>query len=274
MKTIMTIFFLVLLILFNVSSLVFSAEKNADTELSSITKDIPGMWWDGGWDKLSELQNFILDHPKNQAQCARAQYYIGCYYYSKQEFQKAIDAYKVVISSYPSVKSDCSNAQFEIAQITLNSFNKPKDAIQEYKKVISSYPDTWPAGVSQLEIGRSYRKLQNNNQAKIELQKVVDKYPFAQKQQTEALIELGDIAVSSGAGKEAVSYYKKAYSLCPLDDLNTLTQIIDKICQGFKALDNSVARANQFIKYQKYGPAGEDKVMSTKDDLVNPLADF
>jgi len=53
-----------------------------------------------------------------------------------------------------------------------------------------------------------------------------------------------------------------------------LLQAIDMVAQTFKAVDSNLARANQFLKFQKCGMAGEDGKVGTPDDLRNPLSDI
>ena len=168
-------------------------EKGARMQLSAITKDIPSNWWEGGWDKLYELKNFIREYPDAPNVCAEAQYYIGCYYHSQREYEKAVDEYSKVLKLYPSVAPQCAKAQYEIAQITLYSYNKPQEAIADYQKVITSYPNDPLAPICQLAIGRANSKLGNTAQAKVELQKVIDNYPTAYTQKREAVSDLKEI---------------------------------------------------------------------------------
>lgn len=44
------------------------------------------------------------------------------------------------------------------------------------------------------------------------------------------------------------------------------------IMELFREIDKDVTRANQFLNFQIYGPAGKDGVPGTADDLSNPLA--
>jgi tetratricopeptide (TPR) repeat protein len=46
-----------------------------------------------------------------------------------------------------------------------------------------------------------------------------------------------------------------------------------RVAEILKAIDKHVGRANAFILFQKFGPAGEDGKPGTPDDLTNPLAD-
>ncbi|MDP3786414.1 MAG: tetratricopeptide repeat protein [Candidatus Omnitrophota bacterium] len=252
----------------------FSQTNLPQTELDTITSDIPTNWWDSGWDEIGDLKAFITKYPNKPSLCAKAQYYIGCYYYSIREYAKAIDSYRTLIDAYPTVTPECSKAQFEIAQVYLNCLDNPKQAITEYQKLIQNYPKNSTTPMAQLMIGRAYLKQKNMARAKVELQKVISNYPWAQRQSVEAYCDLGDVALQESKTKEAISYYKKAYSICPLSESNTLQWVMDKIYQGVRTLDGSLARANQFVKYQKYGPYGEDKLQGTKDDLQDPLAEF
>ncbi len=265
---------LILLLVFNYAAPVFPDGMSADAQFSGIVKDIPNFWWDGGWDKLQDLQDFVINNPGEPLLCAKAQYYIGCYYYSKQKYQKAIDEYEKVPKLYPSITAECSRARFEIAQIKLNCLNDPDAAISEYRKIVSDYPNDYNAPVAQLMIGRAYIKIKNPAQAKIEFQKLIDSYPSANSQRAEGYAELGDAFMAEGSNKEALSCFKKAFIACPASDPALMTHTMDKIYEGLRNLDGSVARANQFIKYQKYGPAGEDKKLGTPDDLTDPLAEF
>lgn len=49
---------------------------------------------------------------------------------------------------------------------------------------------------------------------------------------------------------------------------------IDTVAQAFKAADSGLGRANQFLKFQKCGMAGEDGKTGTADDGQDPLSDI
>ena len=273
------IFIAIIIILLTTPLSVFSAENSPEVEFSNITRHIPWNWWEEGWDKLQELQTFISNYPDKPLLCAQAQYHIGCFYFSIKEYNKAIDAYKTLLYAYPQVTHECQKAQYEIAQIYMNHLNDPEKAIPEYQKVASDYPKTKFTPIAYLMLGRAYVQHGNPMAAEDAFKKVIDGFPEARHQQFETYIELGDLSINQFAlspenrekGSWAISYYKHAYLLC---EPNAVSFVIDKISQAFRKLDMSMVRANQFIKYQKYGPQGEDGILGSHDDLTNPLAGF
>ena len=251
-----------------------------EDNLKAITDTIPQNWWDGGWDKTAQLQDFINNNPTKPFLCAQAQYYIGCYYYSVADYDNAIRAYDTVVSAYSSAPSECARAEYEISQIYLNCKHDPRMAITEYSKAIS-YNDTLISPMSEVGIGKAYTDLKDYPQAEAAFKRVIDGYPDALRQKYDAYMGLGYLSmIQSNSSqdkakvKEAISYYKKAYQACPVDNSSLLQYTIAKIHESLRLMDNSMGRANRFIKYQKYGPAGEDGVIGTADDLTDPLAEF
>ncbi len=250
-----------------------------EDNLKSITDAIPQNWWDGGWDKRQELESFISNNPGSDALCARAQYYIGCYYYSIADYDSAIRAYDTIISAYQSQAAECARAQYEIAQIYLNCKHDPRVAGTEYNKAIS-YNDTQISPMSEIGIGRCYMALEDYQQAEAAFRRVLSGYPKALRQNYDAYMELGNLLMQQANVtdkakiREALSNYKRAYQICPLEEPLRLQYTVSMIHKALKDLDGSTARANRFIKYQKYGPPGDDGSTGTADDLTDPLAEF
>ncbi len=197
MKKLLLFFFAIFMLFTGVQNLY--PDEQSEAWLKAITDSIPEEWWYGGWNKLGELRDFISENPDDFASCARAQYYIGCNYHSKGKHEEAINEYNLVLSLYPSAAFECARAQYEIAQITLYSFNKPEEAVIGYRKVVEKYPDDAVAPVCQLCIGRAYMKLGNMDQAASELQKVLDNYPSAKTQADEARADLKSINENRGS---------------------------------------------------------------------------
>lgn len=252
----------------------FTSAHTPQADLDVIKQDIPDKWWEGGWDKIDELKDFILRHRSSSDVCAQAQYYIGCNYKIKGDYASALTEYSNLIATYPKITQECAKAQFEIAQIYFLDLNDLPKAIAEYKKLLKNYPDNSLAPLAQISISRALRKQKDFTNALAEYQIVIDNYPLTKKQHVEAYMDMGDISKEQGEITKALSYYKKAYFACPFGDVETMQWTVDVICEALRAKDGTMATANQFLKYQKYGPQGEDKLLNTQDDLTNPLDGF
>ena len=77
----------------------------------------------------------------------------------------------------------------------------------------------------------------------------------------------------------ALREYVNAYSAAALETTKrrwprALTDAANEIAVAMKAIDGHVHRANQYLLYQRYGPAGEDGKPDTDDDLTNPLKEL
>jgi len=252
----------------------FTSAQSPQAEFDVIRQGIPNNWWEGNWDKINELKEFVSKHGNSPNACAQARYYLGCNYKVQGDYTNALKEYNALINAYPQVTSECSKAQFEIAQIYFYCLNDIPKAIVEYKKMVAKYPNSWLAPLAEISLGRAYRRQKDYTSALAEYQKIIDNYPDARKQRVEAYMDMGDIAKDQGDISKAISNYKKAYLACPFGDTETMQWTVDVICEALRTKDGSMASANQFLKYQKYGPPGEDKIAGTSDDLTNPLAAY
>jgi tetratricopeptide (TPR) repeat protein len=78
-----------------------------------------------------------------------------------------------------------------------------------------------------------------------------------------------DVLTRKGDYQQAL---KAAHILFDAADGRSVADACRTVAEAFKALDTNVARANTFINYQRFGPAGEDGKLGTADDIAeNPL---
>lgn len=258
-----------------------TGEQLARQPLEAILADIPAAWYEGGWDKRAELLQLIAEHPTDALLCARAQFYVASQYYAERDHQRAIQEYQKLIREYPSAWLECQKAQFEIGQIYLYRLDNPDQALREYQRVIQDYPRGFMAARAQLMIGRAYRRLGDVALALEAYRKVSLDYPQYRHEVTEARIDeanlLMDHALADAriaASQQALSALKQAYLNCLAEDTALMEQIFEGVARAFRALDGSMARANAFIAYQRYGADGADGVSGSQDDLADPLKDF
>lgn len=282
MKYLKIVIILFSIFIFNANSLkVFSGEKSK-TELDKIIADIPENWWEGGWDKIVELNQFINNNLDKKQLCAKAQYWIACNYYAKRDYETAIKEYKTLIKLYPDAWAECSKAQFEIGQIYLYRLYKYKDALSAYKTIFKEYPECEFLPEVQRMIAYCYLKMKNFKKAEEEYKKVysLSGYLDSKLETTKAWWELGEMyfkealkddvskAEKEEKIKKALSYYKKAYFYCPVDNYEVMEWIIDSVVRAFKYLDGNTKRADEFLKFQM------NKEEGGKNNLHNPLSEF
>jgi tetratricopeptide (TPR) repeat protein len=78
-----------------------------------------------------------------------------------------------------------------------------------------------------------------------------------------------DVLTRKGDYEQAL---KAAHIYFDAADGRTVADACRTVAEAFKALDKNVGRANTFINYQRFGPAGEDGKLGTADDILeNPL---
>lgn len=255
-------------------------------KLEAIKQDIPSEWWEGGWDKLSKLQELKDQYPDNIDIQAQAQYYTACQYYANKDHQRAIQEYQKLINTYPTAWQECQKAQFEIGQIYLYRLDNPQQAILEYQKAFQYYPKSFLTPMTKIGIARAYKRLGQYDLALEAYQAVLNDYPEYKRERTQANLDMAELlteqALTKGTDEaarkarlaEAISSLKRAYLSCNIEDADLMKQTIDGVYRTFTCLDSNQTRANAFIRFQKYGPEGDDGIPGTRDDVIDPLRDF
>ncbi|MCK5706355.1 MAG: tetratricopeptide repeat protein [Candidatus Aureabacteria bacterium] len=284
MKKIFVLFFMVLVLLS--TSQICLAQVN-NISIDEIINEIPEVWWEGGWNKTLELNQFINNNLQNKQQCAKAQYWIACNHYANRDYKRAIDEFNIVLEQYSGSWGECVKAQFEIAQIYLYKLKEYEKALTAYNKVLSNYPDqkNLPAQ-SQRMIAYTYNRMKNNEKAYDEYKKVWENYSESKLEVTKAYWETAEM-ISSGCYKQdlteeekkqklegSLSLYKKAYIYCPVDEVEVMEWIIDSVVRTFKFLDGNSKRANAFINFQIQDKSNNDSLLSEESEIYDPLKDF
>lgn len=83
------------------------------------------------------------------------------------------------------------------------------------------------------------------------------------------LKEHGTLCLLLGRHREALAAYKSAYAAARVEEMHDAGQLLP--C-ALKALDGNPVRANMRMAFQEKGPAGDDGLIGTADDLDDPLA--
>jgi len=283
-KQIITFIFIVPVLFF--SCKILYGQFNRIT-LDAVIEEIPDLWWEGGWDKTLELQQFIRENPADKQACARAQFWIACNHYANRDYERAIREYETVLRQYPEAWGECAKACFETGQIYLYRLYQYDNALESFRKVLSGYPECEVTAEAQRSLAYTYSLLKDNEKARQEYEKVWTLYPKFKLEVAKAYFENGELlfreavdeAISGQARqqklKDALSSYKKAYLYCPADNAEVAEWIIDAIIRAFRFLDGNAERANAFIRYQRSVNAGDSGPLSVGHTAItDPLAEF
>jgi hypothetical protein len=79
----------------------------------------------------------------------------------------------------------------------------------------------------------------------------------------------GTLHLLLGETELAIGAYSAAYRAAGIDQVRVASGLVPR---ALKARDGSLRAANQYLEYQKYGPAGADGKVGTADDLKSPVA--
>lgn len=286
MKKIKTLLFIFVTLFITTINLEAVASPESQI-LDKIKSEIPQKWWiQGSWDKTKELEDFLAAYQANDATGAEARLWLGYNYRVLGLYDNALTEFKKLTTEYPSCQFQARKAQLEIGQIYY-WFKKDYDqALLQYQKAVNLYPDTWEATYAQEYVGQCYLAKGDEQRALTELNKAYEKGRIAAGITMSSILLKQDSSLPSSAVaekqyrdkkfRELIFFYKKLYQTCPIgeEDGAAIAQIIDGITNTFARWDGNMTRSTQFVRFQKYGSLGQDKMQGTSDDLTDPMAEF
>lgn len=149
--------------------------------------------------------------------------------------------------------------------VQMKKYDQVVAACAEYEKV---YPDEKAKQAWLLSQGDALVEIQQYDAALAAYERVLTDYvntePWYGAQR-----KIVDVLTRMGNYEQAL---KAAHVVYDAADGRTAAEACRTVAEAFKALDKNVARANTFINYQRFGPAGEDGKAGTADDIAeNPL---
>jgi len=190
----------------------------------------------GQWDKTQTLAQRIIDEFP-QSDVARSHRPHDRILESLRQLKKFSDL-RALCVAWEKTDTEPAYRQhfaFEIAN-SFSAENNPTDALAAYRHVITAHA------------GENVSDLWYECQTRIV-----------------------DLVGATGDYKAALQEAHICFDASPPD---AITYNVERIAEFFSRLDKNPARANQFIKFQLYGPAGPDGKNGTLDDLTNPLDDI
>ncbi|OGH60355.1 MAG: hypothetical protein A3G34_09955 [Candidatus Lindowbacteria bacterium RIFCSPLOWO2_12_FULL_62_27] len=160
-------------------------------ELQQILNQIPAEWWNGGWDKLAELESFIQAYPDKPELCATAQFYIGAYYNGVKQYEKSVEAHQTLLTKYPTAK-ECVKSLWEIGYIQQHRLKNLSEALQAYKRIINQYGESAETPKAMLAAGIIYHRAKQPDVAIQTYQDLIRAHPEADES-PRALLKTGII---------------------------------------------------------------------------------
>lgn len=112
--------------------------------------------------------------------------------------------------------------------------------------------------------------LERLDEALVAYEKVFTEHPSLPDSWFDAQRNIVEILRKQKKLDQAIAAEKICLDASP--DAHNVSQCVMRIAQMLKEIDKDVQRANDFLAFQQFGPAGKDGQVGTADDVANPLA--
>lgn len=216
-----------------------------------------------GWGRLTVLADF-----KSELQQAAE-------LYGQQKFEEAAAAYKKLTSDY-SQEPGLYQAYQRLADASFQ-LKRFQDGADAAGKVLS-YDDGTTARQTVLSqavftLAKCYEGLERYDDAQKAFLKCALWYPWCHWNSVRAIEHLKGMNTYRQRYGESLAVAKLYFWACSPDD-KTMAEAVEFLTKALHAADGNRTRTEQFLLFQKYGPAGPDGFVGTADDLKNILDDI
>ena len=150
------------------------------------------------------------------------------------EVDKSIETYRKLVANYP-INIYTVQAQRRIADIFKNNYSNYRQALTEYDKLIRAVPNDKSAAEVQFEIADCYTLLHEYDQADLEYQALIEKYPLYENIE-QVFVKKGTNAYISGKYEMAIENYQKALNLFP--ETKFKSDVIFGLASSYDELDD------------------------------------
>ncbi len=153
----------------------------------------------------------------------------------------------------------------------LRTLKKPDDALASYRKAAASSEQPEGAAEATLRAAEVLTELKRPAEARAELLRTICSAPLKQDLCQAAQAKIVETYRAESKWAEALGAARILYDAA--GDEQAVKTAAQAVAQAFLACDGNLARANEFLAFQSYGPAGPDGKPNTADDVaVNHLA--
>jgi len=215
-----------------------------------------------------------LDTPlADEAAAAQVLRYLADVGQRLQDADKCLGAYRTLLTDryfqrLPSYEQPGVRDRYGEALVV---FGKHDEAVAFFREARTAETDTRRSQRYALRIGQVLSDRKQYQEALPALEEVFTAYGDIGDYSFDAQARIVDILRATGDYPAALKAAR--ILLDAAADQNRLGQAVEQVAACLKAVDKDLGRANAFISFQKYGPAGADGKSGTQDDLANPLAD-
>lgn len=153
----------------------------------------------------------------------------------------------------------------------LRTMKKPDEALAAYRKAAASAEEPEAAAEPLLRTADTLLELKKPAEARAELLRIITSCPLRPDLCQQAQAKIVESYRAEGKLPEALGAARILYDAA--GDEATIRAAAQTVALTFLACDGTLARANEFLAFQSYGPAGPDGKPGTPDDVaVNHLA--
>lgn len=212
--------------------------------------------------------------PQNDVRVGEALWVVQEASWRMEEIDKAVAALARLLEAKYHVKRDpyqVRDAKFRYGQ-GLRRLKKFDEARAHYAALEKAETDPRQAAEWCLQTADTFTDESRDDDALPAYERVFTAHPDVPDLWYGAQRRIVDILYRKGRMDEAI----KAARVC-LDaarDDGAIGDSVRIIAEAMKGIDKNFGRANAFINFQRYGPAGEDGKVGTDDDIKNPLEEF
>lgn len=224
--------------------------------------------------KIALLQNLIKTH-RGSDYTDDARYEIGRSYIAKEEYQKAIDSYSLLIKKQ-SLSPLARKAALEIGMLYVNK-DMTSQAIQAYKKVVERYPNSAEARVAIESMQSLYIEL-NNIDEYIAYRESIAGTSITKVAKSEAdslsFIAAERIYASGNYKQAAITLDKYIRKYCDNRTLNCITAQY-YLAESYYQIDKKVEALQVFdIITQMNGNSNREDALLRASEIAYDLQDY
>ena len=150
------------------------------------------------------------------------------------DYKQAITFYNILVRMYPETEEALA-ARSIIADLYEHKLGDLEAAIEEYRKLTSLPVDRVELKRAQLQIVSLYLRLKNYEQARIQAQTLIDRWPLSMEA-SQARFQLGNAYYVEGRYSEAIAAYEQLLQMN--SDANLTALVLFELGNSFQGIDN------------------------------------